>query len=238
MIITRGPEPVRHGRQRAGHRSCFSRLASWPDFSTHYGPVFTGLSAARPGSGPAIRSEPRWRSRAWPSRAACFDRPVERDGAGQAGPPAATGLCCCSSPGSSSALLDPVGSGHNEMVMIGLALLGVLQVRRETPTTWASRPAAGVDPTSSGSPPRARRPGGAVGPPRHHGARPTGAQRRPGCSPSRSVSPPRSTPPFWTGLRSVSATPRRLMLEAGRTATPSKAGAVRRSTSSCSPPSW
>ena len=52
MILTRGLNPYVTAGNALADDPLF-RLASWPDFSTHYGPVFTG------------------RSRAWPSRAAC-----------------------------------------------------------------------------------------------------------------------------------------------------------------------
>ena len=129
------------------------RSASWPDYSTHYGPVFTGLSvvAAWLGGGRPIGTALAFKTlaaaggalTAWAAAAL-----AKRDGRDGLLPL----LLVAWNP---LALLETAGSGHNEMVMIGLALLGLLWCARGR-TTLGLRPAGRVRSTSSGSPPRWR----------------------------------------------------------------------------------
>jgi hypothetical protein len=218
MIITRGLNPYVTAGNALATDPLFP-LASWPDFSTHYGPVFTGLSvvAAWIGAGNPIGTALAFKGlavaggvlTAWSATAL-----AKRDGRDGLLPL----LLIAWNP---LALLETAGSGHNEMVMIGLALLGVLQVRRERPTLgfvlllasihvkWITAALAGLVALAvlrdiDGARPRAR-----------------AAARLLALAVGVTAA---LYAPFWAGLRSVSAT-RRLMLEAARSDA-SKAGVV------------
>jgi hypothetical protein len=130
MIITRGLNPyVAPGDALAGDP--LWPLASWHDFTTHYGPVFTGLSvvAAWIGGGGAVGTALAFKAlataggalAAWSATAL-----ARREGSGALLPLVLIAW-------NPLALIETAGNGHNEMVMIGLALAGVLLVDRGRP---------------------------------------------------------------------------------------------------------
>jgi hypothetical protein len=130
MIITRGLNPyVTPGDALAGDP--LWPLASWPDFTTHYGPVFTSLSvvAAWIGGGGAVGTALAFKAvataggvlAAWSVTAL-----ARREGRGGLLPLVLIAW-------NPLALIETAGNGHNEMVMIGLALAGVLLVDRGRP---------------------------------------------------------------------------------------------------------
>jgi alpha-1,6-mannosyltransferase len=132
MIITRALNPyVTAGSALAGDP--LFPLASWPQFSTHYGPVFTGLSVVATwiGGGHAIGTALAFKTlavaggalAAW--SAATLARHEGRDDL----------LPFALVAWNPLALVEAAGSGHNELVMMGLALLGVLVARRGRPNT-------------------------------------------------------------------------------------------------------
>jgi alpha-1,6-mannosyltransferase len=127
MIITRGLNPyVTPGSALADDP--LAALASWPDYPTHYGPVFTGLSvvAAWIGSGGAIGTAIAFKALATAGGVLAAWSVValaRQDGRGGLLPL----LLVAWNP---LALVETAASGHNEMVMIGLALVGVLVARQ------------------------------------------------------------------------------------------------------------
>src|SRR5204863_3445741 len=126
MIVTHGLNPyVTAGNALAGDP--LLRLASWPDFSTHYGPVFTGLSAiaAWIGAGSPIGTALAFKAvavgggvlTAWATVSL-----AEQDGRDGLLPLVLVGW-------NPLALIETAGSGHNELLMMGLALAGVRVMR-------------------------------------------------------------------------------------------------------------
>jgi hypothetical protein len=130
MIITRGLNPYVTPGSAVADDPLFA-LASWPDFATHYGPVFTGLSviAAWLGGGHAIGTAVAFKTLAAAGgalTAGCAAALARRDGRDGLLPLALVAW-------NPLALVESAGSGHNELIMMGLALLGVLVARRGRP---------------------------------------------------------------------------------------------------------
>jgi hypothetical protein len=130
MIITRGLNPyVTPGDALAG--DLLWPLASWHDFTTHYGPVFTGLSvvAAWIGGGGAVGTALAFKALATAGGAVAAWSAValaRREARGGLLPLVLVAW-------NPLALIETAGNGHNEMVMIALALAGVLLVDRGRP---------------------------------------------------------------------------------------------------------
>ena len=123
MIVTRGLNPyVTPGNALADDP--LWALASWHDYPTHYGPVFTGLSvvAAWIGGGGPVGTALAFKAlavaggalAAWSATA--LARRDRRSGL----------LPLLLMTWNPLALIETAGNGHNEMVMIGLALLGMV----------------------------------------------------------------------------------------------------------------
>ena len=127
MIITRGLNPyVTPGGVLVDDP--LWPLANWHDYPTHYGPVFTGLSviAAWAGAGSAVGTALAFKTLAtafgaltvWAAAAL-----ARREGRSSLLPV----LLVAWNP---IALIETAGSGHNEMVMMGLALAGMYLMRQ------------------------------------------------------------------------------------------------------------
>jgi hypothetical protein len=105
------------------------QYASWLDFPTHYGPVFTGLAmlAVLAGGGGPVGTAIAFKGMATAFGALAARSAVsiaEREGRDRLMPLVLLAW-------NPLVLLETAGSGHNEMVMIGLALLGVDLVRQD-----------------------------------------------------------------------------------------------------------
>lgn len=128
MIITRGLNPyVTAASALAGDP--LAPFANWLDFPTHYGPVFTGLSivAVFVGGGGPVGTAIAFKGMATAFGALAARATVsiaEREGRDGLIPLVLIAW-------NPLVLLETAGSGHNEMVMIGLALLGVDLVRKD-----------------------------------------------------------------------------------------------------------
>jgi hypothetical protein len=127
MIVTRGLNPyVTSGNALADDP--LWALSSWRDYTTHYGPVFTGLSVVATwiGGGGPVGTALAFKTlaiaggalAAWSATAL-----ARRDGRSGLLPL----LLVTWNP---LALIETAGNGHNEMVMIGLALLGMVVIAR------------------------------------------------------------------------------------------------------------
>jgi alpha-1,6-mannosyltransferase len=107
-------------------------LANWRDLSTHYGPVFTALSAlaALVGGGGVVGTALAFKTLATAFGAlAAWAAFKLAEQAGRGGLVALVLVAW-----NPLILLETAGSGHNEAVMLGLALGGVLLARRGRPT--------------------------------------------------------------------------------------------------------
>lgn len=130
MLITRGLNPyVTPGSIMVGDP--LWPLAGWRDFTTHYGPVFTWLSvvAAWIGAGNAIGTAVAFKTLATLFGALATWAAVaiaRREGRSALLPLVLIAW-------NPLALIETAGSGHNEMVMMGLALAGVCLMRSGRP---------------------------------------------------------------------------------------------------------
>jgi hypothetical protein len=127
MVITRGLNPyVTPGAALVGDP--LLPLAGWCDFTSHYGPVFTGLSiaAAWVGRGGPIATALAFKTMAVAGGAltAWSVMALARQG-GRSGL-----LPLFFVAWSPLALLETAGSGHNELVMTGIALFGLVMIGR------------------------------------------------------------------------------------------------------------
>ena len=123
MIITRGLNPyVTPGRSARWTIRC-CRWRTGATTPTHYGPVFTGaLGDRRVGR----RRRPVGTALAFKTLATAFGALAAWAASRSPGTTAAAACCpCCSIAWNPIALIETAGSGHNEMVMMGLALLGM-----------------------------------------------------------------------------------------------------------------
>ncbi|HMF39665.1 MAG TPA: polyprenol phosphomannose-dependent alpha 1,6 mannosyltransferase MptB [Polyangia bacterium] len=127
MVIARGLNPyVTPGDAMAGDP--LFPLAAWHQISNHYGPVLVDLCVATAwfGAGKPIATAVAFKALAAASvaltgwAAASLARQENRDGL----------LPLMLVTWNPLALLETAGSAHNELIMIGLALCGVLQWRR------------------------------------------------------------------------------------------------------------
>ena len=127
MVLTRGLNPY-VTPPSALQGDPLLPLANWQDYTTHYGPVFTGLSvaAAWVGAGGAIATALAFKTLATGFGALAAwaaSRLAEREGRSGLLPLALIAW-------NPLALIETAGSGHNEMVMMGLALAGLLVMAR------------------------------------------------------------------------------------------------------------
>jgi hypothetical protein len=130
MIVTRGLNPYVTTANALADDPLWP-LASWRDHTTHYGPVFTGLSvvAAWIGGGGPVRTALAFKTlaaaggalAAWSATAL-----ARKDGRSGLLPLVFVAW-------NPLALIETAGNGHNEMVMIGLALLGMVVIARGRP---------------------------------------------------------------------------------------------------------
>jgi len=130
MIITRGLNPyVTPGTALADDP--LYRFADWHEFPTHYGPVSTGLSVLAAGIG---AGSPLGTALAFKTMSAAFGAlcawSVNELARGQGRSGLVPMALVAWSP---LALIETAGSGHNEMVMMGLALAGLVAVDRGRP---------------------------------------------------------------------------------------------------------
>jgi hypothetical protein len=127
MVLTRGLNPY-VTPPSALQGDPLLLLANWQDYTTHYGPVFTGLSvaAAWVGAGGAIAT-----ALAFKTLATGFGALAAWAGARLAETEKRSGLLPLALIAwNPLALVETAGSGHNEMVMMGLALAGLLVMAR------------------------------------------------------------------------------------------------------------
>jgi hypothetical protein len=130
MLVSKGLNPYVAPINALGGDPLWA-LANWRELSTHYGPVFTGLSALAvvAGGGGVVGTALAFKALATAFGAlmtwAVF-KLAERDG--RSGLVAL--LLVAWNP---LMLLETAGSGHNDAVMMGLALLGVYVARRGRP---------------------------------------------------------------------------------------------------------
>jgi len=127
MVLTRGLNPY-VTPPSALQGDPLLPLANWQDYTTHYGPVFTGLSVvdAWVGAGGAIATALAFKTMATGFGALAAwaaARLAEREGRSALLPMALIAW-------NPLALIETAGSGHNEMVMMGLALSGLLAMAR------------------------------------------------------------------------------------------------------------
>ena len=127
MVLTRGLNPY-VTPPSALQGDPLLPLANWQDYTTHYGPVFTGLSVAAAwlGAGGAIATALAFKTLATGFGALAAwaaSRLAEREGRSGLLPLALIAW-------NPLALIESAGSGHNEMVMMGLALAGLLVMAR------------------------------------------------------------------------------------------------------------
>jgi hypothetical protein len=127
MLVTRGLNPYLHpGDVLAGDP--LWQLANWRDLTTHYGPVFTWLSAlaAWVGGGGVIATALAFKTLAAAASLAAgwaiwrLARPQ--------GPAAAVGAFALFA-WNPVVIVESAGSGHNDFVMLALALWGLVLVR-------------------------------------------------------------------------------------------------------------
>lgn len=131
MIITRGLNPYVTAGNALKDDPLWP-LADWHEYPTHYGPVFTGLSvlAVAAGGGGPIGT-----ALAFKTMAAVFGALAAWSAAGLAKQQQRSGLLPLGLVALNPLIqIETAGSGHNEMVMMGLALAGLLVAGRGRPT--------------------------------------------------------------------------------------------------------
>ena len=129
MLVTQGLNPYVHpGDVLAGDP--LWQLANWRDLTTHYGPVFTGLSAlaAWLGGGGVIGTALAFKTLSAASSLTVLWA-VWRLAAAQGRAPALRALVLLA--WNPLVVLESAGSGHNDPVMLAPALLGLVLVRAE-----------------------------------------------------------------------------------------------------------